>query len=156
MAGTGVDLYPTGRIVVFSNSVLFQATTPLFKQLPGSEYAWREVAVGLSPGGKHGLMESQVLDAVRSVHSSYGDELQRQLGTTERHIDIPMKAPEPQGQLQYGDTGLEYVVRYPVGLHQASEIDEKITRKLLEILQKEPELQAAVSGFPKIRAAVKG
>ena len=35
LAGTGVDLYPTGRIVVFSNSVLFQATTPLFKQLPG-------------------------------------------------------------------------------------------------------------------------
>jgi small-conductance mechanosensitive channel len=156
LAGTGVDLYPTGRIVVFSNSVLFQATTPLFKQLPGSEYAWHEVAVGLNPGSQHGPMESRLLDAVKSVHSGYGDELQRQLGTTERHIDIPMKAPEPQGLLQYVDTGLEYVVRYPVGLHQASEIDEKITRKLLEMLGTQPELQAAVSGFPKIRAAVKG
>jgi small-conductance mechanosensitive channel len=156
LAGTGIDLYPTGRIVVFSNSVLFQATTPLFKQLPGSEYAWHEVAVVLSPGSKHGLMEGPVLDAVKSVHSGYGDELQRQLGTTERHLDIQMKAPEPHGQLQYGDTGLEYVVRYPVGLNRASEIDEKITRKLLEMLEKEPELQAAVSGFPRIRAAVKG
>ena len=64
--------------------------------------------------------------------------------------------PEPHGQLQYSDTGLEYVVRYPVGLHQASEVDEKITRKLLEMLQQQPELQASVSGFPKIRAAVKG
>jgi len=155
LAGTGVDLYPTGRIVVFSNSVLFQATTPLFKQLPGSEYAWHEVIVGLNPG-KHSQMESQLLDAVKSVHADYGDELQRQLGTTERHLDIPMKAPEPQGQLQYGDTGLEFVVRYPVGLHRASEIDQKITRKLLELLEKQPELQAAVAGFPKIRAAVKG
>jgi Mechanosensitive ion channel len=156
LAGTGVDLNPTGRIVVFSNSVLFQATTPLFKQLPGSEYSWHEVAVGLHPGGKHGTMESQMLDAVKTVHSGYGDELQRQLGSTERHLDISMKTPEPQGQLQFGDSGLEYVVRYPVGLHQASEIDEKITRKLLDMLEKEPELQAAIIGFPKIRAAVKG
>jgi small-conductance mechanosensitive channel len=155
LAGTGVDLYPTGRIVVFSNSVLFQATTPLFKQLPGAEYTWHEVAVGLNPGGKYDLVEKQLLDAVHSVHTSYGQELQRQLGNTERRIDIQMKVPEPQGQLQYTDTGLEYVVRYPVGLHQVSEADEKITRKLLELLQ-QPELQASVSGLPKIRAAVKG
>jgi small-conductance mechanosensitive channel len=156
LAGTGVDLHPTGRIVVFSNSVLFQATTPLFKQLPGSEYAWHEVSIGLNPGGKHSEIESQVLDAVRSVHASYGEELQRQLGTTERHLDIPMRAPEPHGVLQYGDGGLEFVVRYPVGLNEASEIDDKITRKLLEILAKQPEFQGLVSGVPKIRAAVKG
>jgi small-conductance mechanosensitive channel len=156
LAGTGVDLYPTGRIVVFSNSVLFQATTPLFKQLPGAEYTWHEVAVGLNPGGKYELVEKQLLDAVRSVHTTYGEELQRQLGATERRIDIQMTVPEPHGQLQYTDTGLEYVVRYPVGLHQVAEADEKITRKLLEFLQQQPDLQASVSGFPKIRAAVKG
>ncbi len=156
LAGTGVDLYPTGRIVVFSNSVLFQATTPLFKQLPGAEYTWHEVAVELNPGGKYDLVEKQLLDAVRSVHTTYGEELQRQLGTTERRIDIQMTVPEPHGQLQYTDTGLEYVVRYPVGLHQVAEADEKITRKLLEFLQQQPDLQASVSGFPKIRAAVKG
>ena len=138
LAGTGVDLYPTGRIVVFSNSVLFQATTPLFKQLPGSEYTWHEVAVGLNPGGKYDLVEKQLMEAVHSVHSTYGDELQRQLGTTERRIDIQMKVPEPHGQLQYTDTGLEYVVRYPVGLDQVSEADEKITRKLLELLGSSP------------------
>ncbi len=156
LAGTGVDLYPTGRIVVFSNSVLFQATTPLFKQLPGAEYTWHEVAVELNPAGKYDLVEKQLLDAVRSVHTTYGEELQRQLGTTERRIDIQMTVPEPHGQLQYTDTGLEYVVRYPVGLHQVAEADEKITRKLLEFLQQQPDLQASVAGFPKIRAAVKG
>ena len=156
LAGTGVDLYPTGRIVVFSNSVLFQATTPLFKQLPGSEYTWHEVAVGLNPGGKYDLVEKQLMEAVHSVHSTYSDELQRQLGTTERRIDIQMKVPQPHGQLQYTDTGLEYVVRYPVALDQVSEADEKITRKLLALLEQQPDLQASVSGFPKIRAAVKG
>ncbi len=155
LAGTGVDLYPTGRIVVFSNSVLFQATTPLFKQLPGADYAWHEVAVTVSPTGKFNLVEAQLLEAVNGVYSGYSGELQRQLGATERRMDIPMQVPEPHGQLQYIDAGLEYVVRYPVGLNQASEVDEKITRKLLEMLRA-PELQASVSGFPKIRAAVKG
>jgi hypothetical protein len=156
LAGTGVDLYPTGRIVVLSNAVLFQATTPLFKQLPGSEYIWHEVAVAMNKGGNYGLVEEQLLGVVRSMHSPYGDELQRQLGQTERRIDIQMKVPKPHGQLQYTDAGLEYVVRYPVGLSQVSEVDEKITRKLLELLEQLPELQTSVSGFPKIRAAVKG
>jgi small-conductance mechanosensitive channel len=155
-AGTGVDLFPTGRIVVFSNAVLFQATTPLFKQLPGAEYAWHEVAVTLNPAGKINLVETQVFDAVNAVHADYGSELQRQLGATERRIDFHMKVPEPHGQLQYGDAGLEYVVRYPVALRQVSEVDDKITRKLLEILQQQAELQASVSGLPRIRAAVKG
>ncbi|MGC2646714.1 MAG: mechanosensitive ion channel protein MscS, partial [Candidatus Sulfotelmatobacter sp.] len=43
LGGSGLDFYPTGRIVVFSNSVLFQTGTPLFKQIPGTEYAWHEV-----------------------------------------------------------------------------------------------------------------
>jgi hypothetical protein len=92
LAGTGIDLHPTGRIVVFSNSVLFQATTPLFKQLPGSEYAWHEVAVGLNPGSNHGLMEGPLLDAVKSVHSHYGDELHR---TASRHSNEGARAAWP-------------------------------------------------------------
>jgi hypothetical protein len=156
LAGIGVDLHPTGRIVVLSNAVLFQATTPLFKQLPGAEYTWHEVAVALNKGGNYGLVEQQLLGAVNSMHSPYGEELQRQLGQTERRIDIQMKVPKPHGQLQYSDTGLEYVVRYPVGLSQVSEVDEKITRKLLDLLEQQPELQDSVSGFPRIRAAVKG
>jgi small-conductance mechanosensitive channel len=156
LAGTGIDLYQTGRIVVFSNSVLFQPTTPLFKQLPGADYAWHEVVVPLNPAGKLNLVEPQVLEAVNSVMSGYSTELQRLLGTTERRIDIPLRVPEAHGQLQYGDSGLEYVVRYPVGLHQVSEVDEKVTRKLLEVLQQQPELQSSISGYPKIRAAIKG
>jgi hypothetical protein len=36
LGGSGLDLYPTGRIVVFSNSVLFQTGTPLFQADPGN------------------------------------------------------------------------------------------------------------------------
>jgi hypothetical protein len=78
------------------------------------------------------------------------------LGATERRIEFQLKVPEPHGQLQYNDAGLEYMVRYPVALRQVSEVDDKITRTLLEILQQQPDLQASVSSLPRIRAAVKG
>ncbi len=156
LAGTGVDLYQTGRIVVFANSILFQPTTPLFKQLPGTEYAWHELVVNLQAGGDYKLAEEKILQAVRSIHEQYRDYFTRQLGSAERRIDIQIKLPEPHAQLQSSDSGLESVVRYPVGLDRVAEVDNQIIRKLLELIQQQPGLKEAISGFPKIRAAVKG
>jgi hypothetical protein len=43
-----------------------------------------------------------------------------------------------------------------VDIHQASEIDDQVTRAILDVLEKEADLKAAVAGTPKIRAAIKG
>jgi small-conductance mechanosensitive channel len=156
LAGPAVDLYPTGRIVVFSNSVLFQATTPLFKQLPGTEYTWHEIVVGLSAGGNHKSVEEKVLAAVNSVYSNYREDIEQQTGHIEGHVEFQLAAPKPEGKLQFGDTGLELVVRYPVELRKASEIDDHMTQTLLDLIDKDAELKSAVAGSPKLRAVVKG
>lgn len=156
LAGTGIDLYPTGRVVVFSNSVLFQATTPLFKQIPGTEYAWHEVVFNLVPGGNHKLAQEKLFQAVTSVHDQYREGFERQRGLVERRIEVQLKTPSPETRLQFGDTGLELLVRYPVEIRKESVTDEQVTRKVLEVIQSEPEVQAAVVGTPKIRAAIKG
>lgn len=156
LAGTGVDLYPTGRIVVFSNSVLFQAGTPLYKQIPGTEYTWHEVAVNVSPNGDHKLAQEKLLSAVNSVFSQYRKEIERQHEAVERRIDVQMELPVPGSRLQFTDSGLEFLVRYPVEIRRASEIDDQITREVLAQIGSDPNLQSAVSGSPKIRAAVKG
>jgi small-conductance mechanosensitive channel len=156
LAGIGIDLYPTGRVVVFSNSVLFQATTPLFKQIPGTEYAWHEVVFNLVPGGNHKLAQEKLFQAVTSVHDQYREGFERQRGLVERRIEVQLKTPSPETRLQFGDTGLELLVRYPVEIRNESVTDEQVTRKVLEAIQSEPEVQAAVVGSPKIRAAIKG
>jgi small-conductance mechanosensitive channel len=156
LAGTGVDLFPTGRIVVFSNSVLFQATTPLYKQIPGTEYAWHEVAVGLVPGGKYKTVQDKLLAAVTKVYDKYRGEIESQHRDVERRIEIEIAPPSPSAQLQFGDAGLEYVVRYPVEIRRSAQIDDEVTRAILEIIDQDAEVKAAVSGSPKIRAAVKG
>jgi small-conductance mechanosensitive channel len=156
LAGTGIDLFPTGRVVVFSNSVLFQATTPLFKQIPGTEYAWHEVVFNLVPGGNHKLAQDKLFQAVNAVHDQYREGFERQRGFIERRIEVQLKTPSPETRLQFGDTGLELLVRYPVEIRNESVTDEQVTRKVLEVIQSEPEVQAAVVGSPKIRAAIKG
>jgi small-conductance mechanosensitive channel len=156
LAGVGVDLDPTGRIVVFSNSVLFQAGTPLFKQIPGTEYTWHELAVTLAPGGNYKLVQDKISSAVNSVYEQYRERIERQLSSIERQTEIQLKQPKPEAKLQLSDRGVEFVVRYPVDIRTASEIDDRISWTVVELVNADPELKNAIAGSPKIRAAIKG
>jgi len=155
LAGTGLDFYPTGRIVVFSNSVLFQTATPLFKQIPGTEYAWHEVAMSIAPGGNHKAAEDKLVAAVNSVYAQYKEDIERQHAGIERRVDIQVQVPRPQPRLQFIDTGLELVVRYPVDVRRAADIDEEMTRQVLKLVETDVGLKAAVSGTPRIRSVIK-
>jgi hypothetical protein len=46
-------------------------------------------------------------------------------------------------------------VRYPVEIAHAADIDDKVTRKLLEVIAGDPDLKAAVTGSPALRAPIK-
>jgi len=155
LAGSDVNLFPTGRIVVFSNSVLFQATTPLYKQIPGTDYTWHEVALQCVPGADYKLLEEKLLAAVNSIYDRYRPDIERQHNQLERLIEIQVKAPAPQAKLHFGDTGLEFIVRYPTDIRTAPDIDQQVTDAVLEIIEKEPNLKAAVTGLPRIRASIK-
>jgi small-conductance mechanosensitive channel len=156
LAGTGLDFYPTGRIVVFSNSVLFQTGTPLFKQIPGTEYAWHEVVVMIAPNGNHKAAQEKLERVVSDVYSHYRDEIERQHATIERRVDIQIEMPRPEARLQFADAGLELLVRYPVEIRRAPDIDEEMTRKVLDMVETDTALKSALSGTPKIRSVVKG
>ena len=156
LGGSGLDFYPTGRIVVFSNSVLFQTGTPLFKQIPGTEYAWHEVVVMIAPDGNHKAAQEKLVAVVNAVYSGYKEEIERQHAAIERRVDIQVAAPRPEARLQFADAGLELLVRYPVEIRKAPDIDEEMTRKVLELIETDAALKASVAGIPKIRSAVKG
>ena len=157
LAGTGIELYPTGRVVMFSNSVLFQAGTPLFKQIPGTEYAWHEVAVSLTPESNYKLVQEKLIAIVDSIFEKYRSLIESQLDNTERRLEVSLKAPKPESRLQFTDAAvLEFVVRYPVDIRRAAEIDDSITRMILDSLASTPDLKSSVSGPPRIRAAIKG
>jgi small-conductance mechanosensitive channel len=159
LAGTGVDLYPTGRIAVFSNSVLFQPTTPLYKQVPGAQYAWHEASLAVAAAGDRKVVREKALEAVNAVFSEYRDVLERQQGTIGDRMEIVLKAPVPDAKFQLNDDGLALIIRYPVLLSDASEIDDRVAQALIDIATPREGAAAAkalFAGLPKIRAAVRG
>ena len=156
LAGTGLDFYPTGRIVVFSNSVLFQTGTPLFKQIPGTEYAWHEVVLKIAQNADHRTAQEKLEATVNSVYSKYRQQIERQHARIERRVDIQIEAPRPDARLQFGDTGLELLVRYPVEIRRAPDIDEEMTQRVLDLVENDAVVKAATAGTPKIRTVVKG
>jgi hypothetical protein len=110
----------------------------------------------MAPETNHQAAQDKLMAAVNSVYEHYRQEIERQFGSVESRIDVRMRAPSPEGQLRFGDTGLEYVVRYPVELRSAAEMDGKVTRAVLDTIGKSPEMQSAVAGSPKIRALIRG
>jgi small-conductance mechanosensitive channel len=156
LAGTGTDIFPTGRIVVFPNSVLFQATVPLYKQIPGTDYAWHEVAAPLNAGADAKMATDTLLAAVRAVHETYRGDFERQHAESSSRIDIRIDVPTPSALLQFAATGLEAVVRYPVDLVNTAKADQQVTEQVLAAMEKEAGFKAAINGMPQIRVAVKG
>jgi small-conductance mechanosensitive channel len=152
LGGSGRDLNPTGRIVVFSNSVLFQ-NAPFYKQIPGADYVWHEVALTLSPDSDYRLAESRLMEAVESVFNEYKQNIERQYANVQRSMQVQLSPPRPQGRMRLVEAGLEFVVRYPVEIGRAGEINDRITRKLLETIDQEPSLRLVSSGTPRIQAA---
>ena len=101
LGGAGADLHPTGRVVVVSNSVLFQGA-PFFKQIPGTAYAWHEVAVKLEPGGDYTMAESKLLEAVNSVYAQYRVIIEQQSQTLEGLVAIPAAGSHSAGAPSVG------------------------------------------------------
>ena len=92
--------------------------------------------------------------AVNTVYEQYREDFERQLGGVERHIEMQLQAPWPESKLQLKDAGLEFVV--PVDIRRASEMDDHVTRAVLELMHSDAELKSAAVGSPKIRAPIKG
>src|SRR5262249_32336464 len=138
----GTSTRPTGRVVVFSNSVVFQAGSGLFKPIPGTNFLWHEITLTLSPEGNYRQIEQRLLEAVNRVYSDYRDSMEIQRRSMERSLrTIPVKSLTPESRLRLTNSGLEVVIRYPVDLENAAEIDDRVTRELLEAIGRDPKLR---------------
>lgn len=145
------EAHPTGRIVVFSNSVVFQPTSNFFKQLPGSNFAWRRISLTLAADVDYTLAEQSISAAVASVYNTYKPELDQQHRVLEGSLAIHIAGTEPQTRLRLVEKGLEIIILYPVVLTQATEIDDRMTHALLDAIEGEPRLHLVGGGLTNIK-----
>jgi len=154
LAGSGIDLKPTGRIVVFPNSVLFQ-TNPLFKQFPGTEYMWREIGFPMRADSDVALAEKELLASANTLYAEYKPALERQHAGLEQSMGMHVDVPKPYARLRLIATGLEVVVNYPVPLRQGSAMDDRMVTAVMDILRNNPSIHLVDGAAPELRSTIK-
>src|SRR5208283_5829821 len=83
LGGKG-SLGPTGRVVAFANSVAFQVTTGLFKQIPGVNFTWHELTLALPAGVDYASTKEKLTAAVIEALKDYQEEIDRQTHEIQR------------------------------------------------------------------------
>lgn len=127
---------PTGRVVAFANSIVFQASGGIFKQIPGVNLAWHEVTLTLPAGSDYSALKEKLFEAANDVIKDYHDELVRQTKEIQKNTSSSSAGEaQPQVQLRFSAESVDAVVRYPVQLQRAAEIDERVSRELLNVIK---------------------
>ncbi|HEX3471435.1 MAG TPA: mechanosensitive ion channel family protein [Silvibacterium sp.] len=156
LAGSGIELNPTGRIAVFSNAVLFQTGTPLYKQMPGTEFAWHELTIKLTDTANYKTVCDAILKETHAVYDEYRDRIEQQHRNIQNWMQASIEAPAVQSRLQFNAGGFQLWVRFPVEIRHAAQTDEKLTQALFDLMARNPEVKSAVAAMPVIQASVRG
>ena len=83
LGGGGTDAQPSGRVVAFSNSVVFQPTSGVFKQIPGTSFVWHEISLTFSPESNYRMIQERIATAVDTALKDHREEMERQM----RHME---------------------------------------------------------------------
>jgi small-conductance mechanosensitive channel len=129
-------LGPTGRVVAFANSIVFQSSAGLFRQIPGVNFTWHELTLSLPAGCDYLALKDRLLAAVTSAVAEYRGDIVRQAETISQTTALPARTDvTPQVQLQFSPAGVEAKVRYPVPLNRTAQVDERVSQQLHQLLQ---------------------
>ncbi|HSZ00602.1 MAG TPA: hypothetical protein VK788_13980 [Terriglobales bacterium] len=148
----GADAVPTGRVVAFSNSVVFQSGSALFKQIPGTNFIWHEISLKFAPEIDYRVLRARLDEATNTALAPYRDLLERQRRQMEMTVSSIAEAElKPRVRIHFTTSALEVVVRFPVVMEKAGEIDEQVISELFAAVDREPKLKLIDSTIPSVK-----
>jgi len=151
--GGPADSQPSGRIVAFSNSIVFQPGPGIFKQIPGTNFIWHELKLTLASETDYHQAKERIIQAVESALANYREAIANQRQLVERNLTTVSAELQPKVRLHYTASGIEAVVRYPVEIGKAAEIDDHIMRELMAALEREPKMKLVSAEIPIAKAS---
>jgi small-conductance mechanosensitive channel len=142
LSSSGADAEPTGRVVAFSNSVVFQPAAALFKQIPGTDFLWHEISLKFAPESDYRVVRARVEQATNTALADYRDPLERQRSQMEMSLSsISAAELKPRVRVRFTTSALEVVIRFPAVLEKSAEIDERVISELFAAVDREPRLK---------------
>jgi small-conductance mechanosensitive channel len=153
LSGGTADSEPTGRVVAFSNAVVFQATAGLFKQIPGTNFIWRDIVLKFAPESDYRVIRDRVREAIDNAFADYRDSLERQRRQMEMSLtSVSASELKPRASIQFMPSAIQVLIRYPVVLEKATEIDERVIGDIFAAVDREPKLKLINSEIPTMKA----
>lgn len=131
---------PTGRIVAFSNSIVFQPTAGVFKQIPGTNFIWHEVKLTLAAETDYQTAKTRITQAVDQALAESHKSLEAQRRMMESLAVSPTEL-RPKVSLRYTTAGIEATVRFPVELGKVSEMDDALMKEIISSLEQAPRVK---------------
>jgi hypothetical protein len=106
----------TGRVVAFANLVVFQASGGLFKQVSNADVSFRETSLPLPSVRDYAGLKARLMQAIGIAVGEF----------------TPDNAPQVQMRLVNGH--MEALLRYPVTIKEAAQIDERVAQAVLSTI----------------------
>jgi small-conductance mechanosensitive channel len=151
--GGPTDSQPTGRVVAFANSIVFQSGPGIFKQIPGTNFVWHELKLTLASDTDYHTARERITKAVDAALADYRKNIDVQRQLVEQSLNTVSAAGlQPKIRLHYTASGIEVSVRYPVELDKASEVDDHVMRELIAATEREPKLKLIAAEMPTAKA----
>lgn len=152
LGSNGTEAQPSGRVVAFANSVVFQPNAGVFKQIPGASFVWHEVSLTFSPESDYRMIQERMATAMENALKDHHEEMDRQM----RHMEQTLSSIHtielmPKTSLRFTASGIEVTVHFPVALQNAAEIDDRVMRELYVAVEQEPKLKLVGSGMATLR-----
>ena len=140
---------PTGRVVAFSNSIVFQPASGLFKQIPGTNFVWHELKLTLASDTNYHEARERITKAVDSVLGKYQGDMDTQRRLMEQNLSPVASADlASKVRLRYASGGIEVTIRFPVEIGKAGEMDDHLMREVLDAAGKEPKIRVVSAEMP--------
>ena len=153
LGGPG-ESQPSGRIVAFSNSIVFQPTAGIFKQIPGTNFVWHELKLILASETDYQVAKERIVKAVDSALGHYRENIDIQRRLVETNLStVSAGELQPKVRLHYTASGIEATVRFPVEIEKATDVDDHLMRELLAAIEKEPRLKLISAEMPTAKVA---
>jgi small-conductance mechanosensitive channel len=151
----GTDAQPSGRVVAFSNSIVFQPASSVFRQIPGTNFVWHEISLMFAPEVNYRMAQERITTAVDTALKDHREEMEMQMRHMEQTLNsISAIELRPRTHLHITASGIEVTVRYPVGLQNAADIDDRVMREIYAAIEREPKLKLVGSGMPTLRTDI--
>jgi hypothetical protein len=138
--------------VAFSNSVVFQSTGGLFKQIPGTNFVWREVTLRFASESDYRLIRERLQKAIDAAFADYKENFESQRRQMEMSVsNVPTSELKPRAHARFTTSATEVIVRYPVVADKSGEIDERIMSEIFSAIGRDPKLKLLDSQISSLK-----